>query len=67
MATNGAQSPLRRLKTHYENVEPTCPECGYIDTEMGWHGETDGRQVHYSHECPSCGAVQERTIDIEQG
>lgn len=66
MATNGAKSPLRRLREYYDRTNVVCPDCGYIDDDTGWVGETDGRHVHYYHSCPSCESVQERTIQLDR-
>jgi len=66
MAVEGAKSPLRRLKEYYDEAEPACPACGHVDERTGWSGETDGQQVHYYHECPSCGAVREHEIDVRR-
>ncbi|MFB6118073.1 HVO_0649 family zinc finger protein [Halosegnis sp.] len=64
MAAEGTKSPLRRLREYYDEAEPTCPACGYVDQATGWTGRTDGQQVSYRHKCPSCGAVQERELDV---
>lgn len=62
MTTNGNRSPMERLRAYYDHEELTCPDCGYEDDNGGWESETDGKQVHYYHECPSCDAVREHTL-----
>jgi predicted RNA-binding Zn-ribbon protein involved in translation (DUF1610 family) len=57
---------LERLRDHYDDEELVCPECGYEDEEGAWESETDGSVVEYYHECPSCGAVREHTIDLQE-
>ncbi|WP_276258556.1 HVO_0649 family zinc finger protein [Haloglomus litoreum] len=58
------RSPMERLQSYYDDEELVCPECGFEDDPGSWESETDGRQVHYHHECPSCGAVREHTLDL---
>ncbi|MBX0348200.1 hypothetical protein [Haloarcula pellucida] len=31
-----------------------------------WSSETDGHEIHYEHECPSCGAVREHTLTLNE-
>ncbi|WP_152041833.1 HVO_0649 family zinc finger protein [Salinigranum salinum] len=64
MASDGTRSPLERLRAYYDHEERTCPACGYEDEEGVWESETNGRQVHYYHECPRCGAVRDHTLDV---
>jgi predicted RNA-binding Zn-ribbon protein involved in translation (DUF1610 family) len=62
MAQRRYRSPLERLKLHYEGTEQVCPACGYEDEDGAWISATDGASARYSHECPSCGALQEYTV-----
>lgn len=55
---------LDRLGAHYDDVDLTCPKCGHEDTEGRWRAKTTGREVHYQHLCPSCGAIRRRTIRL---
>ncbi|SDM08043.1 hypothetical protein SAMN04487949_0767 [Halogranum gelatinilyticum] len=57
-------TPLDRLKTHYDDVDLTCPKCGYEDADGHWRVQTSGKEVHYQHLCPSCGASRRRTIRL---
>ncbi|MFC6732405.1 HVO_0649 family zinc finger protein [Haladaptatus sp. DYSN1] len=59
------RSPFEKLKSHYDDVDMKCPECGYEDTDGEWQTETTGEKVHYHHICPSCGVVQKRTLSID--
>lgn len=63
--TSGGRSPFERLKNHFDESDLNCPDCGYFDEEGAWESRTDGTVVVYSHECPSCGSIQHRTVDIE--
>ncbi len=64
MTSDESRTALERLKTYYDHEELVCPECGYEDEEGSWEGETDGSVVEYYHECPSCSAVREHTLDL---
>lgn len=64
MTEDRTRSAFERLQEHYDHEELICPDCGFEDEEGSWTSETDGRVVEYSHECPSCGAVREHTIDL---
>lgn len=65
MASRGSGStPLDRLQAHYEDVDMTCPDCGYADEDGAWQADTDGCQIRYRHVCPSCGEIQTRTITV---
>lgn len=65
MATDDGRSPMERLRTHYDNEELTCTECGYEDDGGAWESETNGSEVHYYHECPQCGAVREHSLSVD--
>ena len=65
MATsNRGMNPLDTLRDRYEAVETECPACGYEDDEGTWGSETDGAEVRYEHDCPSCGKVTTHTISF---
>ncbi|WP_135304347.1 HVO_0649 family zinc finger protein [Haloarcula amylovorans] len=64
MEGHSEKSPMELLKHHYDETELVCPDCGYEDEEGSWSSETDGREIHYEHECPSCGAVREHTLSL---
>lgn len=66
MGQKASRSPLEGLKHHYERTESTCSACGYEDESGGWVGATDGASARYRHECPSCGAVEERTVRLSR-
>lgn len=59
---NSRGSALERPRRRYEATDTNCPECGYVDEEGNWTGETDGRRVVYHHVCPSCGAGREHVF-----
>lgn len=50
------RSPFEQLRSHYEEGDLACPECGYEDTEGEWE-TTTGDTVRYRHLCPSCGST----------
>ncbi len=52
---------LDRLRSHYEDAAATCPKCGHED-DGGWQAATSGDRVQYRHVCPSCGAINKRTL-----
>ncbi|EJN61134.1 hypothetical protein SAMN04487950_3928 [Halogranum rubrum] len=58
------RSPFEKLKHHYEETDLECHECGYDDTEGEWQTQTTGDTVEYRHVCPSCGAIQRRTLSV---
>ncbi|MFB6220141.1 MAG: HVO_0649 family zinc finger protein [Halolamina sp.] len=64
MAQKTGRSPLEGLKHHYDTAYIVCPACGHEDSDGGWVVETDGTDARYSRECPSCGAVEERTVSL---
>lgn len=64
MESAGDRSPMERLKQYYDHEELVCPECGHEDENGNWKSETNGSEVHYTHECPCCGAVREHTMDL---
>jgi len=64
MVNDESRTAFEQLKRYYDQKELLCPECGYEDDEGAWESETDGRVVEYFHECPSCGAVREHTIEL---
>lgn len=66
MAQRQSRSALERLKIYYDATELVCPACGYEDEDGAWVGATDGASARYSHECPSCGALQEHTLTFGQ-
>lgn len=59
-------SPFEQLRSHYDEADLACPECGYEDTEGEWEATTTGDTVQYRHVCPSCGATQTRTLSVNQ-
>ncbi|MFB6292832.1 MAG: HVO_0649 family zinc finger protein [Halonotius sp.] len=65
MSPNAGSTPLEQLKSYYDHEELVCPECGHEDEPGSWDSETNGAVVHYTHECPSCGAVREHDIELE--
>lgn len=58
-------SPFERLTSHFEEVDMTCPECGYEDEDGEWLSKTDGSRVLYQHICPNCAKVRQRTFELE--
>jgi len=56
-------TPLDRLKTQYDR-DLRCRECGFEDTEGAWQARTTGDRVSYRHVCPSCGAIETRTLRL---
>lgn len=59
------RSPFEQLRSHYEEGDLACPECGYEDTEGEWE-TTTGDTVRYRHLCPSCGSTQTRTLSVTE-
>lgn len=57
------RSPFERLKSHYD-ADLKCPKCGYEDSDGEWQTVTTGDVVQYRHICPSCGAIQRRTLSL---
>ncbi|NHX35395.1 MULTISPECIES: HVO_0649 family zinc finger protein [Halolamina] len=65
MATsNRGMNPLDTLRDRFDEVETVCPACGYDDDDGTWATETDGAEVRYEHDCPSCGKVTAHTISL---
>ncbi|MFC7165583.1 HVO_0649 family zinc finger protein [Halospeciosus flavus] len=66
MATGrrSGNSAFDRLASHYDDVDLTCPACGYEDEDGRWQKKVRGKRVTFSHVCPSCGEVRTRTIDL---
>ena len=52
---------LDGLRSHFDDAAATCPKCGYED-DGGWQASTTGDRVLYRHVCPSCGAIDRRTL-----
>lgn len=63
-SSNGS-SVIDRLNSRYEDVDVTCPECGYVDEDSKWTAETNGRRIDYRHLCPSCGNMRTRTVRLD--
>ena len=59
----GGTTSLERLREHYD-VELVCPDCGYEDGGGRWNATTNGAEIAYRHECPSCGSVNEHTFTL---
>jgi len=56
-------TPLDRLRSRLD-ADRRCPECGYEDTDGEWSAKTTGDRVLYRHVCPSCGAIDKRTLRL---
>ncbi|KAB1192298.1 hypothetical protein GJR96_02100 [Haloferax sp. MBLA0076] len=56
---------LDRLRERYTDVERVCSKCGHVDTDGGWSAKTTGSTVLYRHICPSCGAIETRTLSLK--
>lgn len=59
-------TPFERMASHMEHEDLVCPECGHEDEDGSWQARTSGEEVHYSHVCPSCGAIRKRTYDLTE-
>ena len=59
-------TPIDRLGSHYENVDVTCPDCGYVDEDASWTVKGNGKRVDYQHRCPSCGQNRIRTLALDR-
>lgn len=59
-----ARSAFEKLKSHYDETDLKCHECGYEDEEGEWQTKTTGDEVEYRHLCPSCGALDRRTLSV---
>lgn len=57
---------MELLKLHFEETDLECPACGYEDEAGEWSAEAEGRVIHYRHECPRCGAEQDRTLTVDE-
>ncbi|AFK18345.2 hypothetical protein E6P09_06145 [Haloferax mediterranei ATCC 33500] len=57
---------LDRLRERYSDADRTCSECGYVDTDGEWSAKTTGSRVLYRHVCPSCGAIETRTLSLKK-
>ena len=65
MTRRGSGStPFERLNARYDDEELTCPKCGYVDDDVSWQTEADGRRINYRHLCPGCGYVRTRTVTL---
>lgn len=62
---DGGANPFERLRSHFEDVEMACPECGYEDDEGEWLANTDGGRVVYQHICPKCGKVRQYSYTLD--
>jgi hypothetical protein len=60
---SSGSSPFDRIRSHYDE-DLRCRECGYEDTDGEWRATTTGSRVDYTHVCPSCGAVEQRTLKL---
>ncbi|WP_121742085.1 HVO_0649 family zinc finger protein [Natronorubrum halophilum] len=58
------QSPFERLRAKFDESNPNCPSCGYVDTECGWRVATTGSRVTYQFVCPTCDAVETRELRL---
>ncbi|WP_410765526.1 HVO_0649 family zinc finger protein [Haloferax sp. DFSO60] len=56
---------LDRLREHYTDAERVCRQCGYEDLDGQWSARTTGDRVLYRHICPSCGAIETRTLMLK--
>ncbi len=64
MALKGPGSPFERLRQKYEDAEPHCVECGFVDEEGGWRVRATGSRVRYQHTCRICGASNVRELRL---
>lgn len=55
-------TPFDRLRDRLDRDALRCPACGYNDDEGHWAADTTGAHVRYSHECPSCRAID--TVEL---
>ena len=60
---DGGATPLDRLKAQYDR-DLRCRECGFVDRDGEWQAQTTGNRISYRHLCPSCGAVETRTLRL---
>ena len=60
---NRGATPLDRLKAQYDR-DLRCRDCGFVDSDGGWQARTTGDRISYRHLCPSCGAVETRTLTM---
>lgn len=59
-------TPFERLRSHFEDDEMTCRECGYEDEDGEWLSKTDGSRVLYQHICPNCGKVRQESYSLDE-
>ncbi|WP_396613257.1 HVO_0649 family zinc finger protein [Haloferax sp. S1W] len=56
---------MDRLRDHYADVDRECSECGFVDEDGEWSARTTGSRIDYRHVCPSCGAIEVRTLKLK--
>ncbi|MFD1514092.1 HVO_0649 family zinc finger protein [Halomarina rubra] len=61
---SSGQSTFEWVRSHYDETEMKCAECGYVDEEGSWTSEANGKEIVYRHECPSCEAVRVHTFSL---
>lgn len=58
-------TPLDGLAAYFDRRFSRCPACGFEDDDVHWTAHSDGRSVEYRHTCPSCDAVDRRTLEFD--
>lgn len=58
------RSPFEQLKQKYDESEPKCRACGYVDTDGEWRVQTTGNRVTYQFVCPTCDAIETREMRL---
>ncbi|ADE02444.1 HVO_0649 family zinc finger protein [Haloferax volcanii] len=56
---------LDRLRERYSDADLTCSKCGFTDDGGEWSAKTTGSSVFYRRVCPSCGAIETRTLSLK--
>lgn len=58
------RSPFEQLRAKFDESDPKCPSCGYVDDESGWRVSATGSRVTYQFVCPTCDAIETREMRL---
>ncbi|ELZ74725.1 hypothetical protein C455_17322 [Haloferax larsenii JCM 13917] len=56
---------MDRLRDHYTDADRECSKCGFVDEDGEWSAKTTGNRIDYRRVCPSCGAIEVRTLKLK--
>ncbi|ELZ86559.1 hypothetical protein C453_05459 [Haloferax elongans ATCC BAA-1513] len=63
--TRRGTTALDRLRDHYTDADRECSKCGFVDEDGEWSAKTTGNRIDYRRVCPSCGAIEVRTLKLK--